>query len=164
MADASSWLNSAIAAVPGLPARRVIWLFGEENWQRRIELLDRLDLRIEVSVLAGLVGVLEVDEEEVVVLVLPDISFELLGDGGGALDLDHADELSQALVHGVNRQSCWFQLVALLEGGDVRLMGDATHEKSVRGFLVLQEWKCGLVEVGNQLGDLLLSGILRINW
>ena len=89
----------------------------------------------EIAVFAVLVGVFEVDEEEIEVVVFGEVPLELLPDGLRPLDLLHADELGQALVHRIDGQARRAELVALLEQGNVRLMGDAAHEKAVGGFL-----------------------------
>ena len=59
----------------------------------------------EIAVLAVLVRVFVVDEEEIEVVVFGEVALELLGDGLRAFDFFHADELRQALVHRINRQA-----------------------------------------------------------
>ena len=81
-----------------------VWLFLQQNRQRGVEIFNRLFLGAEISVLTGLVGVFVMDEEEVKVIVFPELALELLGDGRRSFDFLHADELRQAFVHRINRQ------------------------------------------------------------
>ena len=137
-------------------------LARQKNRERVVEILDRLDLGVEVAVFTGLVGVLVVDEEVVVVLVFLHVALELLRDGFRSLDLGHAHQLAQALVHRVHRQRRGLETIALFDGGDVGLVRHAAHQEAVRGLFLGEQRQGELVEVGDQLRDLLLAGALRI--
>ena len=87
--------------------RQHVGLLAQQDRQRGVEFLDRLLLRGEVAVLAIHVGVFEVDEEVVVVVVFGEVALELLGDGLRAFELGHADQLGQALVHRIDGDAAW---------------------------------------------------------
>ena len=135
----------------------------QENGQRGVEILDRLSFGVEVAVLAVFVRVLVVDEEVIVVRVFAEVALELLGDGLGSLDPRHAHQLRQALVHRVHRERRGAQAVALLDGGNLRLMRNPPHEEAVGRALILQQRQRGFVEVGDQLGRLLLLCVLGVH-
>ena len=128
-----------------------VGLFAQQDWQRRVQFLNRLDLRAEVSVLAGFVGVLVVDEEVIVAVELSHIALELFGDVGWPFDLRHPDQLRQAFVHWVDGQGRGPQAVAIREGWNRGLMRDAAQKEAVGGFLFRQQRQRRLVEIGDEL-------------
>src|ERR1041385_29049 len=79
-----------------------VGLFAQEQRERGVEFGDGVGLGGEVAVFAAHVGVFVVDEEVIVVVVFGEVPLELLGDGLRAFELGHADELGEALVHGIN--------------------------------------------------------------
>ncbi len=121
----------------------------QQDRKRGIEILDRFDLRLEVPVFTVLVGILEVDEEEVVLRVQFQVAPELFGDGLRTLHLGHADELGQTLVHRIDRERRRPKAIPLFKGWNMGLVGDAAEEKGVRRMLLRQEGKCLLVEFRN---------------
>ena len=106
----------------------------EQDREGGVEILDGFFLRREIAVFAVHVGVFVMDEEIVVVVVFGEVALELFGDGLRAFDFGHADELRQALVHGIDGEAGGFEPVALLEKGNGGLMGDAAQEESVGGM------------------------------
>ena len=95
--------------------RQNVRLFLQQDRQRRVEVLDRLLLPLEIAVFAVHVCVFVMDEEEVVVLVLGEVTLELLVDGLWAFKLPHAHQLRQALVHGINCDASRLESVACLK-------------------------------------------------
>ena len=140
-----------------------VGLLAQQDGQRGVEFLDRLLLRGEVAVLAVHVGVFEVDEEVVVVVVFGEVALELLGDGLRPFELGHADQLGQALVHRIDGNAARAQAIAVLEQRDVRLVGNAAHQEAVGGLLLRNDRQGGLVELGHQLGGLLGLGGLGVH-
>ena len=53
--------------------------------------------------------------------------------------------------------------IAVLEQGNVRLMGDAAHQEAVGGLLLRNDRQGGLVELGHQLGGFLGLGRLGVH-
>ena len=112
--------------------------FLEENRERGVEFLDCFFLRVEVSIFAVHVAVLIVEEEIIELVVLLQVSLKLLRDALRPFQLFHPDQLREALVHRVYGDRGSAKLVALLEGGNGRLMGDAAHQEPI-GRLGLSE-------------------------
>ena len=97
-----------------------VGLQGHDPRHAGVELFGAFHLGVEVAVLAGAVGVLEVDEEEV---VLRPVLFEhvhLLVERLGVADDVHADESGEALVH--------------------RIDGDRRGLEAVDFFVAGQDW------------------------
>jgi hypothetical protein len=117
-----------------------------------------------MSVFAVHVGVFVVDEKEVVVVVLGEITLELLLDRLGAFELGHANELGEAFVHRVNRNAGGAEFVTIFEKRDVRLMRNAAHEETVGGLLAFQERERFFVKFDNQFGGGFLFGGLGARW
>ena len=137
--------------------------FLQQHRQRRVEILDGFFLRLEIAVLAVHVGVLEVDEEEVVIVVFRQVTLELFGDGLRAFDLGHAHQLRQSLVHWVNSQAGGLELIAFLKQRNGRLMGDAAQQKAVGRTLPRDDRQRGLEKLGQQFRRFPLTGGFRID-
>src|SRR6185437_13618553 len=89
--------------------------FAQQNRQGGIEILNGFHLGGEVAVFAGFVGVFVMDEKEIKVVVLSNVTFELLRNRLRPLDFLHADELRKTLVHRIDRQRGGLELIAFLE-------------------------------------------------
>src|ERR1043165_4610480 len=76
-----------------------IRLLLKENLQSSIKFLDGFAFTVEVAVFAVHIGVFEMDEEIIVVVVLGDIALELCRNGLRTLKFGHADELGETFVH-----------------------------------------------------------------
>src|SRR5881394_2282435 len=91
-----------------------VGFFAKENWEGSVNFLDGLSLRLEVAVFSVHVGVFEVDEEIVVVVVFGEVTLELFGDSMRPFEFGHANELSEAFIHGINGDATGTQSVAIL--------------------------------------------------
>lgn len=112
-----------------------VGFFAKENRQGSVNFLDGLAFGVEVAVFAVHVGVFEVYEEIVVVVVFGEVTLELFSDGLRAFELGHADELSETFVHRINGDAAGTQTVTILESRNMRLMRDAAEKKSIGGLL-----------------------------
>jgi hypothetical protein len=137
-----------VPAVAGEHARRAVVAGGDEDVGLEghdlrhggVEFLGPLHLRIEVAVFAGAVGVLEVDEEEVVLVPVLFENLHLLVERLGMAEDVHADELGEALVHRVDGDRGGAEAVDLFVAGNARLAGDAAEGAAVGLFLGLEEF------------------------
>ena len=98
------------------------------------------------------------DEEEVVVVVLRQIPLELLGNRLRPLNLRHADELRQTLVHRIHRETRRLEFVAVLERRNLRLMRNAAQQKAIRLRMLGEQRQRHFVKLRDRLGRLLLPG------
>src|SRR5213593_1865320 len=106
---------------------------GADVRDRPVQPLERLDLRVEVSVLARLVGVLVVNEEEVVRVPVLAERRELVVEGGAGLEDVHADELRETAVHRVGRDRRAPEPEDLGKPREFRQLVEAAQEHHVRG-------------------------------
>ncbi len=132
--------------------------FLEENGEGGVKFFDGLFLGGEIAVFAKHIGVFVVDEEVVVVVVFGEVALELFGDGLRAFDFFHADELGEAFIHRIDGETGGLEEVTILEQGNVRLMGDAAHEKAVGGFLGGNDGEGLFVKFGDEFGSFFLAG------
>src|SRR5262245_29492908 len=100
---------------------------SQENRQRSIQFCNRIAFRCKVSVLTLHIGILEMDEEEIVIMILRMIPLELLRDSLRPFELGHAYQLSKSFVHRIDRQACCAQFVTLGKSRNLRLMSNAAQ-------------------------------------
>ena len=116
---------------------------GLDAGDHPVEFLDALHLLRERAVLAGGVGVLEVEEEEVVVLPAGGQGVDLLVEGVGRADQRHADEPGEPLVHRVDGDRRRAEPVELLVARELRLGRESAEHHAV-GLRLIGEDPPGL--------------------
>ena len=104
-----------------------------------------MDLGVEVAVLARLVGVLVVEEEEVVVVPGLGEALHVLLDLVGGRQFLHADQFRHAAVHGRAGDDCGPNAEPLLHAGPVRPLGEPAGQNHV-GLGLVGEHVAGLRE------------------
>src|SRR5438552_1278706 len=122
----------------------------QQNRQGRVKFFNRFPFRFKISVLSMHVGGLVMNKEEVVSSVLLEIALELFSQCMGPFKLRHADKLSQTFVHGINGETCRFELIPLLERRNSRLMRDATQEESIGRLSFRKQWQRRFVEFSHE--------------
>ena len=139
-------------------------VFAEERFDRRhdlVELFDHLALLFEVSVFAAAVGVLEVQEEEVVLIPILFKDFDFFLERGGLADELHADEGRESFVHRVDGDRGGVETVEFLIGRQNRLGREPAHSEAVRFRLSLEDLNRLVKEFFRDLRRLLGSGVFR---
>ena len=104
---------------------------GHELGDDGVEGLDGRHLGVEVAVLAGGVGRLVVEEEQVVVVPVLLEEHDLLVDRGRRADRVHAHQAADAPVHRVDGDGRGPQAVALLDGGQLAVGVEAPQQDGV---------------------------------
>jgi len=112
--------------------REDVGLEGEHARQQRVEALQRGDLRVEIAVLARLVGVLVMQEEEVVMLPLLLEGVDLLRERPARLEHLHPDEAGEPAVHRIRRDGPGLVVV----GHDSHAGPDARRAHHARHLLL----------------------------
>ena len=133
-------------------------LFAQQDGNRGVELFNSLFLGCKVAVLTIHVGVFVMNEKEIVIIVFGEVALELFGDGLRAFQLGHADKLRQAFVHWVNGNAPCSQPIAIMKGGNGRLMSDAAQEETVGRMLFRNNREGSFVKVGDEFGGLFCFG------
>lgn len=131
-----------------------VGLRGDQGRKAGIGFFDGGDFRGEITIFAGGVGRLDVDENKVVSFERFNGEFKFLGERVRAFNFGHADELGETFVHRINRDAGRFQAVPVLETRNVRLVGDAAEEEAVGGPAILQERQRLFVKLGNDFRGL----------
>ncbi len=119
-----------------------------------VDFFGAFHLRIEVAVLAGAVGVFEMNEEEV---VLRPILFEhghLLVERLGVAEDVHAHEPRETLVHRIHGDRTGAQAVDFVVAGEAGLGGDTTERTAIGFELTRQEFLGLFDKFGGDLGGL----------
>ena len=137
---------------------------GQNLGQEFIKNLDLMHLLVEVAVLAGTVGFLHVEEEEIVLAPVLGQRLDLTVQGvlvAFHRQDFHAHQAGQALVHGVTGDAGGVQLVHVRETGEVRHVTVTTEQHAVHLRFVLQGRFGAGHESVHQRRGLLAGGVVR---
>ena len=115
------------------------WFQRQYPRDRGVYLLDDLDFGVEVPILAPAVGVLHVDEEEVIVAPMLLQCSDLVVPGFSCIQQIHSDQPRHTPIHGVDGYGGGFQFVDLLELGQIRVAGEPTQSDHVGRMFVLED-------------------------
>ncbi len=132
---------------------------GRDAGNCRVEFFDPLYFRREVAVLAGAVGVFEVDEEEIVGRPICPEHVDLLGKRLGFADDVHAHQPRQAFVHRINGNRRGTQAVHFLVARQFRLFGETAQRQAVGFCLIGKNFACLRDKLFGDLRRFLASGL-----
>lgn len=136
-----------------------IGLEGADFGDGPIKLFDHFDLAGEVAILAGGVGVLEVEEKEVIVVPGLRQCLDLIVERGTGIANFHVHQTGKAPVHRIYGKSQSLEPVDVLEGRNGGVLGETAKGRHVDPLLPGEQLRRLGEEGVGQVGSLLAGGI-----
>ena len=109
-------------------------------WNRGIEFFRPLDLQCEIAIFARRIGVLPVDEEEIIIVPGGFEPIHLVFECMSGIENVHTDQTSQAAIHRIDRDGSCSHAIHFLERRNVRHLVDSAKRQEVCRGVIFQHF------------------------